>query len=198
MQCCEDFEAHWRKSSLIRHIKSATKRCNGFKLKVDLANSIEWVLKSWDQKWRRVQGGGPGLDIADRLIAAKYLQERGLCHSLLLFDRDKPVAGLNLIVHRNEALAQTAYRNPEYDWHGAMNRLWEMCFLWARDMGFEGIFLGHGYDYKKRWAPECGRHTTFCVNPDIALVGGRVCKLIGTVRGKLRNGCRCSPPVISS
>ena len=181
MKCSEDFEAHWRKTSLIRHIKAATKRCCGFEFNVNAENSTEWILKSWNQKWHCSRGEDVP-DLGDKLMAAQYLQKKGLHYSVLLIDRDEPVAGLTFIIHRNEAVGHISYRNPEYDRCGVLNRLWEVCFWWARDMGFDGICLGPKHEYKKRWAPERGQHMTFTVYPDILLVGDRVAKLIGAVR----------------
>lgn len=141
------------------------------------------IIKSWDQKWRGDLGWVQNPDLTDRLTVAEYLQKKGLYYSLLLLDRDEPVAGMTYTIHRNEALFNVNYRNPEYDRHGPMNRLLEMSFWWARDMGFDGIQLGGGYDYyKKRWAPECGQYMKFTVYPDINRAADRVSRLTGTAR----------------
>ena len=182
MSCSEDFEAHWRKSNLSKSIRRTRNRCRGFELKVNPANSAEWIIKNSGQKWSGAQAGRQDWDLTRRLMAAEYLQKRGGHYSLLLLDRDEPVAGNTFIIHRNEALFHINYRNPEYDWHGGMNRLMEMAFWWARDMGFNGISLGGMHDYKKNWAPERGQYIEFNVYPDIMLVGDRVSKLLGTVR----------------
>jgi hypothetical protein len=188
MSCSEDFEVHWRKSSLLKNIRTTGNRCRGFELKVNKANSTEWIIRNWDQKWRGAQGIGQGPDVTEKLLTAEYLQKKGLYYSLLLLDRDEPVAGGTYLIHRNEVVAHCSYRNPKYDWHGGMNRLLEMQFFWARDMGFDGIDLGGTFDYKKRWAPERGQYMIFTVCPDNILVGDRVSKLIGTVRRKCSNG----------
>jgi hypothetical protein len=182
MSCSEDFEAHWRKSNLSKSIRRTRNRCSGFELKVNSANSTEWIIKNWGQKWHVAQGEAQRSFVTEQLIAAEYLQKRGLHYSLLLLDGDEPVAGNTFIIHRNEALFHINYRNPEYDWHGGMNRLMEMAFWWARDMGFDGISLGAHHDYKKDWAPERDRYMSFTVCPDIALVGDRVSRLTGTTR----------------
>ncbi len=187
MRCSEDFEAHWRKSNLWRDIKRPRNRCRGFELKVNATNSIELIIKGWDQKWRGSQGGEQSQDITEQIVATEYLQKRGLYYSLSLLDRDEPVAGITFMIHRNEAVAHLTYRNPKYDWHGGLTRLWEMFFWWARDMGFDGISLGYirpmpHYDYKKRWAPERGQYIEFTDCPDIVRVADRVSRLTGTVR----------------
>ena len=136
MRCSEDFEAYWRRSAkFFKTIRTARDRCRGFEFKVNSANSAEWIIKSWDQKWC---GGGIAQrpDLLEILLAAEYLQKRGLYHSHLLLDGDEPVAGATVFIHRNEALAHINYRNPEYDRHGGMTRLLEMQFCWAKDMGF--------------------------------------------------------------
>jgi hypothetical protein len=183
MRCSDDFEAHWRKSAkFFRTVRTARDRCRGFELKVNSANSTEWIIKNWGQKWHVAQGEGQRSFVTEQLIAAEYLQKRGLNYSLLLFDGDEPVAGSNMIIHRNEALGHINYRNPKYDWHGAMTRLNEMSFWWARDMGFDAMSVGGIQDYKRRWAPECGQYMKFAVCPDIVLLGDRVSRLTGTAR----------------
>jgi hypothetical protein len=152
-------------------------------LKVNAANSTEWIIKGWDQRWRGSQDGGP--DIADRLVAAEYLQKRGLYYSHLLLDGSKPAAGVTTIIHRNEAVAHYSYRNPDYDRHGAMTRLKELLFFWARDMGLDAISIGQRHDYKLRWAPERDRYMTFKVYPDIILARDRVSRSLRAVNGKL-------------
>ena len=78
MRCSEDFEAHWRKSNLWRDIKRPRNRCRGFELKVNATNSIELIIKGWDQKWRGYQGGEQRPDITEQIVATEYLQKRGL------------------------------------------------------------------------------------------------------------------------
>ena len=165
MSCSEDFEAYWRKSSLLRNIRTHRNRCKGFDLKINNPNSSGLIIKNWDQKWHACQEGSHSPDIAERLLAAEYLQERGLHYSLLLLDRDEPVAGITFLIHRNEAVSHHTYRNPQYDWHGVMTRVWDLSFHWAREMGFDGIDLGGSFDYKKPWAPERGEKWEFTVRP---------------------------------
>jgi hypothetical protein len=184
MRCSEDFEAYWHKSNLLNNIKRIRNRCRGFELKINLANSTEWIIKSCDQKWRGAQGGGQSPFAREQIVAAEYLQKRGLNYSLLLLDGDEPVAGSTFTIHRNEALFHIPIRNPKYDRHGGMTRLLEMSFWWARDMGFDAISLGRSRDksYKKRWAPERGQYMKFTVYPDIIRVADRLSRLTGTVR----------------
>lgn len=192
MGCSDDFEAHWRKSNLLRKIKNRRTRCCGFKLKVNLPYAAKFIIKTWDRKWRGVQLGERSEDITERLMAAEYLQERGLHYSLLLVDRDEPVAGCTCLVHRNEVLAHISYRNPAYDMLGGMTHFWEMFFYWARDMGFDGICLGAHHDYKKKWAPESGQYFRFKVYPGISRVCDLTSRLIETAGGKLPMGIKTS------
>jgi hypothetical protein len=188
MSCSEDFEHYWRRSGHMKTIQKARNRCKGFELRADTPNASEWTIRNWDARWRpRGMGGSP--DLAERLLVARRLEERGLHHTLLLCDKDEPAAGTTLIVDRNEVVAHCNYRNPKYDWHSAMNRLEELMFYWAKERGFTKIDVGGSFDYKEKWAPEDGRKWEFTVCPAYVLCERRISVFAEKVRDGLK---RCS------
>jgi hypothetical protein len=200
MSCSGDFEQHWRRSGLMRTIQKARNRCNGFELRTHTPNGAEWTIRSWDAKWRpRRMGESP--DVAERLAVARHLEERGLHHTLLLFDGDEPVAGVTLISDRNDAVPYINYRNPEYDRHSVMNRLEELMFYWAKERGFTKIDMGGSHDYKERWAPEDGAKWEFTVCSEYVLrerrisafAGNSICELREIRSSFVRSG-RLLPP----
>jgi hypothetical protein len=187
MSCSEDFEQYWRRSSLIRNIRTARKRCKGFDLRIDAPGAAEWTIRNWAAKWRPAgMSEMPGLE--ERLTVALYLEERGMHHTLLLCDKDEPVAGVTLIVDRNDVVAHCTYRNPNYDWHGAMNRNFESMFYWAKERGFTKIDIGGSFDYKARWAPEDGEKFEFVVCPEYVLYGRGISAFAEKVENRLK--CR--------
>ena len=180
----EDYEKYWRETKLLRNIRTFRNRCKNFELKVNPPGGIEWTIRNWEAKWRP-QGISEMPDLAERLQAAQYLQERGLLYSLLLFDRDEPAAGRTLIIHRNEVVAQVNYRNPKYDKYGAMNRLGDITFQWAQEMGFKSIDLGGSHDYKNTWAPENGRKWKFTICPGYIFFKKQASQLASSMKNKL-------------
>ena len=110
-------------------------------------------------------GTKEGPDLGERLAVSQYLEERGLHYTLSLLDQDKQIAGIACIRHHNDAVAYINYRDPNYNWHGAMTRLMDLSFYWARDMGFEKMDLGGSFDYKEKWAPEDGHKWEFEIGP---------------------------------
>jgi hypothetical protein len=165
MSLSEDFEHYWRESSLFRNIRRARNRCEGFELRIDAPNAAELIIRKWDAKWRP-EGMREMPDLAERLTVARYLEERGLHHTLLLCDKDEPVAGGTLIVDRNDVVAHCSFRNPDYDRHWAMTWLMASIFHWSKERGFTKIDMGGSFDYKERWAPEEGEKWEFVVCPD--------------------------------
>ncbi|MGD0485610.1 MAG: GNAT family N-acetyltransferase [Syntrophorhabdales bacterium] len=188
MSCSEDFEHYWRRSGHMKTIQKARNRCKGFELRTNTPNAAEWTIRNWDAKWR-TPGTGESPDLAERLLVARCLEERGLHHTLLLSDKDEPVAGGTLMADRNEVVLHCNYRNPKYDWYSVMNRLAELTFYWAKERGFTKIDMGGSFDYKEKWAPEAGQKWEFTVCPEYVLYKGR----ISVFAGKVRNGLkRCS------
>jgi hypothetical protein len=186
MSCSEDFEYYWRQSDLMKNIRKRRNRCKGFELRIDAPNAAEWTIRNWAAKWRP-EGTREMPDLAERLTVARYLEERGRHHTLLLFDGDKPVAGQTVIVDHNEIVAHCTYRSPQYDWYGVMTRLEELMFYWAKEKGFTRIDMGGSYDYKERWAPEGGAKWEFVVCPEYVRYERRISAFVEKVENRLRH-----------
>jgi GNAT superfamily N-acetyltransferase len=184
MRCSEDFEAFWRETGHFKNVRKVRKRCRDFALEVDRKGFAEWTLRNWEERWRP-KGLAEMLDLEDRLLALKDLEDRGLYHTLALLDQDKPAASATVIVHQNEVVGQYNYRDPEYDWHGAMTRLIESVFFWAKERGFARVDIGGVQDYKSRWAPEDGERWEFRVCPDYLLLARRAAEVARKLRNKL-------------
>lgn len=112
-------------------------------------------------------------DLPERLLASEFLEKVGLYHTLSLFDKDMPVAGLTFLSHRNAAVAHVSYRDPQYDRYGVMDRLMDLSFYWAKDRNFERMDLGGSFQYKQKWAPENGEKWEFDVSPSYILLRNR-------------------------
>jgi len=173
----EDFEQYWRKTSHLRNVRTYRNRCKDFELKVNSPGGVEWTIRNWEMKWRS-QGIAEKPDLAERLLVADYLQKKRFYYSLVLFDRDEPIAGGTLISHRNQVVAQCSYSNPKYDWHGVMTRHIDLTFVWAKDMGFDRIDLGGSHDYKQKWAPQNGEKWKFDICPENILLQKQISALV--------------------
>jgi hypothetical protein len=66
-----------------------------------------------------------------------------------------------------------------------MNRLMDLGFYWARDMGFQKIDLGGSFDYKDKWAPENGEKWEFNICPSNIIFERRVSDLLHKGRHRL-------------
>lgn len=162
--CAADFEEYWRKSDFFKNVRYYRNRCRGFTFHVNRQGTREWTIRGWDAKWRK-PGALEMPDLAERLLASESLENEGLYHTLSLFDRNVPVAGLTFLSHRNAAVAHVNYRDPQYDRYGVMNRMMDLSFYWAKDRGFEQIDLGGSFQYKEKWAPQNGEKWEFDVTP---------------------------------
>jgi hypothetical protein len=179
--CCrEDYEAFWGKSSLLRNVRNIRNRCERFEIKVDLPGATEWTISSWGAKWCP-EGHSERPDLAERLLAASYLEERGLCHTLSIHDQERMLAAMTFVIHQNDAVALYNYRDPMYDKQGVMTRLMDFGFSWARDMGLDSVDIGGSFDYKNKWAPPLGAKCTFTVLPTNLLLERRAYQLIRAV-----------------
>lgn len=181
-RCSDDFEAYWRENGHYKNIRLRRNRCREMSFKIDLKGMTEWTIKQWGEKWSSGRYGEID-DIADRILAALYLQERGAYHTLTLFDGDNPVASVTALTHRNDAVAQYNYRDSRYDWHSPMTRLLELFFYWSRDMGFQRVDIGGKEEYKRHWAPPYGERWEFRIYPEHLLVRERV----GGILHQLKN-----------
>ena len=198
MALSEDFEHYWRQSSLFKNTRTAKKRCEGFELRVDVPNAAELTIRKWDAKWRQGKWGAESPDLAERLAAARCLEERGLLHTLLLFHKEEPVAGATVMIDRNDAVAHCSFRDPEYDWHWVMTRLMALMFYWAKETGLTSIDVGGSYDYKERWAPEGGEKWEFVVCPEYVRSERRISAFTEKVENSLKPRSRRSVSFNSS
>jgi hypothetical protein len=173
MSCNEDFDGYWRKKDrFYRNLRNIRNKCKNFEFRVNDPWMAEWTIRNSESKWR-TPGGVESGDLPDRLLVAKYLQERNLHFTLSLHDDGEPVAGETVIVHRNVAVDHVNYRDEKYDRFGAMTRLSELGYLWAKEMGFEGIDLGGTFDYKRNWAPPQGKKWNFNIIPNYIYYQGQ-------------------------
>ena len=98
----------------LNDVKRMRKRCEPFRVVVDFPGGMEWVTRKWEEKWRS-PGDLPAADLDDRLLAARYLEERRAHHSVIVLDGDRPIGGNTYIVHDHELVWMYTYREPEYD-----------------------------------------------------------------------------------
>lgn len=175
----DDFEEYWREKGQFKNIRKYRNRCKSFDFRVNFPGMTEWTIKNWAERWCPEEMTEMP-DLHERLIVGGYLEKHGLCHTLALFDKGEPVASAILLAHHKDAVAYVNYRRPEYDWNGAMNRLIDMCFHWAREKGFENIDIGGSQDYKDRWAPENGTKWEFRVCPDFISKFSRAKSIVRT------------------
>ena len=143
----------------------------------------EWTIRKWEEKWRP-EGACENPDLADRILAARYLKDRGLYHTLSLMDQGEPIASSTQIVHKNNIVGQYIYRNPKYDWHNVMTRLIEQVFFWAREMGFKKVDIGGVQSYKKRWAPQDGERWEFRISPYYLFYVKRFTEIVQKISNK--------------
>jgi hypothetical protein len=186
IRCADDFEGYWRQNKYWKTVKNKRNRCQDFVLAVNSPGAAEWTIRHWEAKWR----DNPDVEspsLSDRLVVAKYLENRGQHHTLILLDQDTPIAGATLTVHYNDLVAGVIYREPGYDWHGIGVRIIDLTFSFAAESGFETMDLGGGHDYKKYWAPQEGERWWFNVCPESLYRAKQVVSLAHKVRGKVAN-----------
>jgi hypothetical protein len=190
MRLSEDFENYWQKSKNFgKNIRVYRKRCKDFFLKVNLPGATEWTIRKAEAKWRP-QGIIATPDLAERLLVTEYLEKKGLHYTLSLHDHDTPVAGAAFILHRHDVVGHTIFRDPNYNWHGAMTHLINLSFHWAREMGFEKIDIGGSFDYKEKWAPEDGEKWEFEICPGYIYLKKRTLRLLRRGWKKLSSGLK--------
>lgn len=172
-----DYEEYWRETGLLKKsVRPARKRCSGFTLTVDSPDAVEWVTKSWAEKWAD-ETNTLLQEVSDRIVAAKYLEAQGRHHSFLLLDNGKPIAGATVFVHDNDLVASCIYRCPEYDHNNVGTRIIDLIVEWGAERGFRGMNFGGGYGYKGRWAPPEGKRWKFQVYPPYLMYAKHVLKI---------------------
>jgi hypothetical protein len=160
--CSDDFEAYWKQTDQLRAIKKARDRCKHLTLTVNAPGASEWVLQQSEKHWRP-RGQAVSVHLANQMVATKYLETRGKSVTVALQDGEEFVGADLFIVHRNEAVFSTTFRNREYDQYGVGNRSMEEVFYWARNSGMGRLDLGGGFSYKSRWAPMLGAKATLLI-----------------------------------
>jgi GNAT superfamily N-acetyltransferase len=183
-----DYERYWRESGFIKAVRPARKRCERFELAVDRTDAIEWTLKSWEKRWRD-HPAQETLVVNEILAASLYFQERALCHSFLLLDGERPVAGHIFFVHQGSLRSVWTAYDPEYAWHRVGTALLVRVFDWAKSRGFDQIDLAGGHDYKGKAAPAAAEEWTFDVGPTYL----RLLKSASQAARSLARGLRESP-----
>jgi len=189
IRCSEDFEAYWRKVGHFKNIRKARNRCRDFTLEIDRRGLTEWTIRKWEERWRP-KGAAENPDLNDRLLAARYLKDRGLYHILSLANQGEPIASATVIVHREDIVGQYVYSSPEFNWHNVMTRLMELVFFWSQDSGYQNVDIGGVQDYKKRWAPQDGERWEFRVCPNYLLHMRRAKKIVQKIRDKVSKKIR--------
>jgi hypothetical protein len=183
MRCDADFESYWREQGLSRDIRVSRNRCRDFAIKVDQPGVTEWTIRQAEAKWR--PAGTPERDdLPDRVMAAAYLEPRGLCRNLSLWSGTELIAAIVFLIHGSDAIAWVNYRVPHYNWHAPMTRLMEVSFAWAKESGYCFLDIGGGFAYKEHWAPVAGLKwdLNICPSPLSQILAGR--RLITTVGTK--------------
>jgi CelD/BcsL family acetyltransferase involved in cellulose biosynthesis len=127
--------------------------------------------------------------LANRRLAAGYLETLGKFLTIALRDGERLVAAEACIVHRQELILWTTFRDRHYDYHGLGNRLMDLAYHWAKANGLAGIDIGGGFiGYKRRWAPEASAKTKMLISPFIDYLQYRVRRAMSsawsTVAGK--------------
>ena len=160
-----DFVQFWRQSSCYKTVRLMRNRCRNFTFAINQPGALEWTISQWDARWCR-QGMARATDLDDRILAARYLQERGRHFTLTLCDDGQPVAGETYVLHGRDLVSLVCHRNLNYEKQGVGVRLMELIFNWAAERGFQMLDLGRTHDYKNRWAPVDGRISVYHVCPE--------------------------------
>jgi hypothetical protein len=182
----EDFEVFWQSVGQWKNIRKYRKRCETFRLVINEPGMTEKTIRNWGARWKP-EGQPEMIDLEDRVLVATYLEKAGRCFVLTLFDNDEPTASIIWLNHRNNAVAYVNFRNPKYDWNGAMRCLIDRSFYWVREMGFEKLDLGGGFDYKEKWAPVGGTKWEFNVSPSNITLKGYASDLLQKARKHLNS-----------
>ncbi len=186
MRCSDDFEQYWRQTRHLKTVRQKRDRCKEFTPAINLPGSAEWVIRNWDTKWRD-DPTTVSTSLLDRIMVAKDLESRGQHHTLVLLDRDNPIAGVTAVVHRNDLVATVICRDPKYDWHGVGFRLLDLLFYFAVENGFDTVDIGGGQEYKKKLAPVSGERWSFRLCPGYLNAAKRVASSAHTAQRHVTN-----------
>jgi hypothetical protein len=148
----QDFEVHWRAAGHMNTVRRARKRCRDLTFAVNPVlpdgDGVAWVNAKWGEFWDVA-----AQTVANRTLAGRYLEPRGMHYSLVMLDGDRPVAGHTFVVHGKDVVWLSTYREKSYDDYGVGTRLMDLACHWAREQGFHSLDLGTTQRHKARWAP---------------------------------------------
>lgn len=164
-----DYEAFWKESSLWRKVAAARRKCSSLSVAVNEPGAAEWTLVNWGRKWAP-EGFDEVPDVRDRLVVARYWEQRGRHFAISLLDGDKPAGAAVVFVHDDHVIGLAYYRDPEYEKLSIGTRLLDAVHQWAASAGYAAVDMGGGDRYKERWAPVDGRRWQFVVAPRRSLV----------------------------
>jgi hypothetical protein len=165
MRCSDDIEQYWRDNGYFKTIRRMRNRCKDFTFVINSPDAAEWTIRNWEEKWRtNPEIRNPSLQ--DRILAAKYLEQRGQFFTLMLLDQDNPIGGATVLVQNKVLVAGVLYSEPSYRQNGVGIRLIDLCFTFAIEKGFEVIDIGGGHDYKENWAIQEGERWWFNLCPE--------------------------------
>ncbi len=162
--CPKDADAYWKESGNQPFLRHARKRCQKFTLRINPEGGAEWVIRHWEERWRKDQAA-PARDLEDRVAVATFLERIGLHHTLVLFDGETRIAGTTQLVHDDVLVAQVNHRVLDYERYGLGTFMLESVFRWAAETGFREFDIGGGHEYKKLWAPFAGSRCEFTLSP---------------------------------
>jgi hypothetical protein len=192
--CDTDIEAFWRERGHLNDVKRMRKRCEPFRVVVDFPGGMEWVTRKWEEKWRS-PSDLPAADLDDRLLVARYLEERRAHHSVIVLDGDRPIAGNTYIVHNHELVWLYTYREPEYDRFGLGHRLLDFSIDWATQLGYRKIDLGGGHEhFKSKWGPKDGAKWEIRICPELDYRAKQLRRGIGRVKSAAKRRLRAYLP----
>ncbi len=155
-----DLDAMWRELGLARSLRKARERTQDFELEVNAPGACEWVIRKWQERWQGPDAGDEP-ELLDRIMVARHLEKRGLHFTLTLRHGERVVAGNTNVVHGQDFVCQTSWRDLDYSAHNVGVRLEELTFRWAQQAGYRFYDLGGGHSYKKQWAPVAGERYEF-------------------------------------
>lgn len=160
LELTSDYEALWQETGLMSDIRKARKRCVRFNLEINAPGAAEWTIRSWGQKWATA-GLAEQPEMRDKLIVARYWEQRGRHVCLSLRDGDQFIAGDTSFVHGRDLVGLNHYRDEGYGRCGLGNRLLDAATSFAAERDFRYHDFGGGYEYKKQWARQIGTRWQF-------------------------------------
>lgn len=159
MGVADDWEAYWRKTGRWDAIRKSRRKCSDLSVRINQPGATRSIITAWGQNWGIHEG-----EIADRLVAAEYLESAGRHVSIMLTDSDRQVGGASCFIHDGELVAGVYFRSREYDRFDVGTYIIYLAFEMVREFNLRGFDLGGGQSYKKRYAPIRGKklHMRVC------------------------------------